>query len=400
VNGFFPRLEEPAVRAVLERLIDLADRTPLLERSRPPGFRAREKDLPQFYELAAQDRLVVWRFIEHLRDAGWIRIAGKRLRADQSPWDVHPRLTLVAEAEPAVRAALGRESATTTYTRRWREAVLGAASRFGGDVEPLSRTPIEVPEQGPEQIVERLCGMSHMDPGTLAREASARALWGLSKLLDNRVDAVNAALGRTILREKPLLVNVHVCDESPQEILFVENEVSYILAAATCPRGRALVWSSGFMASAKRLREPGGMTLHATAASTREGVLHLEALLRDGHGARLFFFGDLDYAGMRILRQLREIFPEMAAWEPGYDVLLDQLASGEGHAPEAAEKTGQSDPVTTGCRYADEHLLPAIRTTGRFVDQEAFTWTDLCCTPGPDWREEGPGQSCRDPKMA
>jgi len=59
VNGLLPRLEEPAVRAVLERLIDLADRTPLVERSRPPGFRAREKDLPQFYELAAQDRLVV-----------------------------------------------------------------------------------------------------------------------------------------------------------------------------------------------------------------------------------------------------------------------------------------------------------------------------------------------------
>ena len=327
MNEFAPPLEEPAVRAVLERLIDLADRTPLAERSRPPGFRATESDLPQFYDLLAEDRWVVWRFIEHLREAGWIRIASKRLRSEQSPWDVHPRLTLVAEAEEAVREALGREMAETTYVRRWRNAVLGASSRFPGDVEPLSRMPIVVPEQDPEQIVERLRGMSGLAPGTLAREASARALWGLSKLLDNRVEAVNAALGGNVLREKPLLVNAHVGDESPQEILFVENEVSYILAAAACPRGRALVWSSGFMASAKRLREPGGMTLHATAASIRGGVLRLEALLREGQGLRLFFFGDLDYAGMRILRQLRDSFPEMTAWEPGYAFLVNQLTS-------------------------------------------------------------------------
>ena len=78
----------------------------------------------------AEDRWLIWRFIEQLRDAGWIAMSGKRQSADQAPWDVRPRLTLVPEAEAAVRAALGRESVETPYTRQWRDAVLRAAPEF------------------------------------------------------------------------------------------------------------------------------------------------------------------------------------------------------------------------------------------------------------------------------
>lgn len=243
-------------------------------------------------------------------------------------------------------------------------------------MEALRRVPIEVAGQVAQRVVERIARMRELAPGTLAREASARYLWGLSKLLDNRVDAVNAALGHGVLREKPLLVNVHAPDSALREILFVENEVSYLVAAATSPSWRALVWSSGFMASARRLREVGGMNLHATVASSRDGLLRLQALLMSGAGLPFGFFGDLDFAGMRILRQLRYCFPSMVAWEPGYRVLVHQLNCGEGHAPEAGEKTGQTDPGTTGCKLADEHLLPAIRKTGMFVDQEIFNWAD------------------------
>lgn len=377
MSGFEPHLEEPAVRAVLDRLIDLVDHTPLNERARPPGFRVRQSNLPAFFAIEdAQDRRLVWRFVEQLRDAGWIRISGGRQRADQAPWDVSPRLTLVPEAEQAIRAALGRENPETPYGRTWRDLVLGAAPRFAGNVQPLSRAPIELPDTTPEEIIERIVQMSKLVPETLAREASARSFWGLSKLLDNRVDAVNAALGHLVLREKPLLVNVHVPGNTLQEILFVENEVSYLTAIDACPLERALVWSSGFMASAKRLREAGGMTLHATGHSDREGVRRLEALLKSAEGLPFAFFGDLDYAGMRILRQLRETFPLMTAWKIGYAFLVDQLVRGEGHAPEAGEKAGQVDPQATGCAYADGQLLPAIRKWGRFVDQEGFNWVD------------------------
>jgi hypothetical protein len=377
MSDFVPHLEEPAVRALLDRLIDLLDRTPLAERARPPGFRVNHRELPTFFALEdAQDRRLVWSFIEQLRKAEWIQITGKHHRADQAPWEVAPRLTLVPQAERAVRAALGRETVETPYARQWRDAVLAAAPRFAGDVQPLSRTPIEVPDATPEQIIDRIRQMADLAPGTLTREASARYLWGLSKLLDNRFDAVNAALGQAVLREKPLLVNVHVPSRALHEVLFIENEVSYLMAIAACPSWRALVWSSGFMASARRLREPGGMTLHATAASARDGLIRLDALLKSAEDLPFAFFGDLDYAGMRILRQLRESFPSMGAWLAGYRVLLHQLERGEGHAPEAGDKAGQTDPESTGCMFADGTILPAIRALGRFVDQEGYNWVD------------------------
>lgn len=42
------------------------------------------------------------------------------------------------------------------------------------------------------------------------------------------------------------------------------------------------------------------------------------------------------------------------------------------HVPESANKERQADSETTGCAYADEVLLTALRGAGRFVDQEAF----------------------------
>jgi hypothetical protein len=86
----------------------------------------------------------------------------------------------------------------------------------------------------------------------------------------------------------------------------------------------------------------------------------------------VYFWGDLDYAGMAILKELRVIFPNVRAWQPGYARLLARLSSDEAHTPEEAAKTGQSDPGATGCAYADTVLLPGIRAQSRFVDQESF----------------------------
>ena len=69
---------------------------------------------------------------------------------------------------------------------------------------------------------------------------------------------------------------------------------------------------------------------------------------------------------------LREVFPRGSAWQPGYQILARLLTQGGGHLPDQASKTQQSDPGETGCRYADQELLPTMRQYGRFIDQEAF----------------------------
>lgn len=86
----------------------------------------------------------------------------------------------------------------------------------------------------------------------------------------------------------------------------------------------------------------------------------------------VYFFGDLDHAGMQILASLREVFPQASAWRPGYVQLVSLLAAGAGHPPELAAKAQQTDPGRTGCAYADDELLPLLRSQGRFIDQEAF----------------------------
>jgi hypothetical protein len=76
---------------------------------------------------------------------------------------------------------------------------------------------------------------------------------------------------------------------------------------------------------------------------------------------------------MQILKSLKELFPDIQAYVPGYAPMLEMLKKGRSHSAEMANKHGQVDPKMTGCAYADSQLLPAIREYQGFVDQEAIT---------------------------
>jgi hypothetical protein len=84
----------------------------------------------------------------------------------------------------------------------------------------------------------------------------------------------------------------------------------------------------------------------------------------------VYFWGDLDYSGMTILASLRSTFPSAQAWRPGYDPMLARLKNGDGHSPAESGKERQRVIEATGCVYADDHLIPALRATERFLDQE------------------------------
>ncbi|HYQ72339.1 MAG TPA: Wadjet anti-phage system protein JetD domain-containing protein [Gammaproteobacteria bacterium] len=379
MTGFQPHLEEKAVSDILNRLIDLLDRQPMSERSRPPGFRVNDQELTSFFNLTdAQDRQLIWRFIEQLADADWIKISRGRKSVEREPWTGDPRISLVPKAEAAIRATLGRGEIETNYLTLWREAIYAAKEYFCGDIEPLSRSPLRVNGKSAQQVVDRLTSLKNNRQAKYAREISARIFWGLSKALDGRVDSINIAFGRQLLLEKPLLVNAHIPAASIDDLVFIENEVSYLAAMEDCPSNTGLIWTSGFMLSAKRLLEPNGIALHVSKGSIEgAGNLALE-LLRGAIPVRLFFFGDLDYSGMQILKQLRQVFPSIVCWDQGYQFLVDQLLSGNAHAPNDADKSGQVDPITTGCQFADTNLLPQIRDgidSGHgFVDQEVYDW--------------------------
>jgi hypothetical protein len=168
------------------------------------------------------------------------------------------------------------------------------------------------------------------------------------------------------------------------EALFIENLVTFERMADTRGpewRNSLLVYAAGFKGSAKRLRHRGGCRVYLRTAmaetlavdpSSTRGLSIVNDWLFDRADLPVRFFGDFDYAGMQILASLREVFPDAVAWQPGYSELLRVVASGGGHVPEAANKERQTDPGTTGCVYADGVLLTALRSFGRFADQEAF----------------------------
>jgi hypothetical protein len=157
-------------------------------------------------------------------------------------------------------------------------------------------------------------------------------------------------------------------------VLFIENQDSYTLACEGRPQaasGLALVYAAGFRGTAERLRQREGVRLHYAGAGQSSWQASFEQWWfgQAAPAGPLAFWGDLDFAGMAILAGLRQRFGGLSAWAPGYRPLLEQLRNQGGHALEAADKQGQTDPGNTGCPFADRKLLPAIREYGG-VDQE------------------------------
>ncbi|WP_338820610.1 Wadjet anti-phage system protein JetD domain-containing protein [Acidovorax temperans] len=215
----------------------------------------------------------------------------------------------------------------------------------------------------------------------LLREVSARLFWGMSKVLDDRQKLVAALLGELEcpFPASPIQLLVQLPEREFREVLFIENQMSFeqaVRSGAVHLECVAVAFASGFKGSAQRLRSQGGASVYYSqrGASTPqhrdafEAWLYAESLERP-----VFFWGDLDWSGMAILKAMRQSFPTLQAWPRGYEPMLHQLLAGQGHTPHEADKQGQLPVSSTGCPYADAQLIPALRSTGAFVDQELFS---------------------------
>jgi hypothetical protein len=241
---------------------------------------------------------------------------------------------------------------------------------------------IDLPDHAMAQVVQQLNKLPALaEQEMLLREVSAQLFWGLSKVLDKRQALVAALLGvdECPFPESPIQLQVYLPVGGYTAVLFIENVTSFEQAcqsAGTAFAGLALVYACGFKGSAKRLRQPGGCSLYYAGTGALGGDVQrtFETWLfgRDDSASPVYFWGDLDYSGMRILAAMRCTFAQLRAWEPGYAPMLQTLLAGEGHSPDAADKSGQRPLDTCGCRYADQQLIPAMKAQGRFVDQEAF----------------------------
>ncbi|SHG25027.1 hypothetical protein SAMN04487965_3618 [Microbulbifer donghaiensis] len=221
------------------------------------------------------------------------------------------------------------------------------------------------------------------------RQLSARCFLGDSKYLDSswRQSLVRGLFPSRSgkICERPLLMHLYL-PVRVEQVLLIENQDSFLLLADLQPGSTALVYIEGYRGGAARVRAPG--VARFSTVNDASTVVRREFLQWwQGQADRelpVYFWGDLDCEGMHIAAALRHSFRALDCWRPGYMSLLDRLRAGGGHLPEQAGKQGQKSISSTGCEYADRVLIPAIRASGRYVDQEAIAHEQLTaiCTVG------------------
>lgn len=347
LHWFLDRLETPRSQAITRRV------TP--------------STLPALYRFG-EDTRYRWRLLEQLAgDYGIFEIRyDTQLARHQEPYE-NAQFRLRPESEPLLRAWLDRPR-DDPAVMLWREALLPWQDHFADQGLALLASRPDVAGYSPPELVAAFAAVKQQLGRQLSlREVSARCFRGDSKFLDQRLELLNKLYGPAMAQivPRPLLLTAWA-PAGFSRLLIVENQDSFLRLVATPPATYALLYSGGFRASAARLHS--AHTCFAFLPGSDAAQFRQRWLSPD---TSCHFWGDLDFAGMGILKALRNSLPLLQAWQEGYQPLLELLLAGHGHTARQAGKAGQSDPGTTGCAFADSVLLPALRSRQRFIDQEA-----------------------------
>jgi hypothetical protein len=362
--------EEGEISALLHAALDRFDRQRGVDRQRRISLTVRDH-LPSLARAdAAADQ--TWSLILELARRGVLAVR----KPTRSLYDVDwqdAKIAFAPEVEDTLRVWLRREWSEPAAVA-WRRAIERHAPKFHDAGAALLSQRIVIENRSADDIVAALAAAADIRVPMTLRQLSATVFWGDSKILDERGELVAALLPQLEIRDRALVIAVHL-PQHCRGVLFIENQDTYTAAAAGTPAEAAefaLIYAAGFRGSAARVRNRAGSLLHYAGPGLGELAPRFDAWWYDGATAfgPVWFWGDLDFAGMQILKSLRVRFEELEAWPVGYEPLRVQLESGGGHGARADDPKGQIDPVLTGCAYADAVLLPAIRTHGR-RDQES-----------------------------
>lgn len=363
--------DEPEILALLNFVIDRFDEQPGAARSRSilPGAEQHLPSLGRGDEQADQ----TWALVQELARIDVLQVRPGKRGAYDAEWH-NSKLAFAPTIEPVLREWLQRPAGQSRL-QVWRQAVDEHASLFPAGCELLRTKHIAVPGRTSREVVMALASLGSIQRPATLRQLSTRAFWGDSKVLDERGELITALFPALQVRERPMVVVVHL----PERIggaLFIENQDNYSAALDGEPssaRNHAIIYLAGFRGTALRIRSRQGVRLHfaGPGMAQREAFEHwwFDAA---GMPGPLFFWGDLDFAGMQMLKSLRERFGEVQAWRPGYEPMLAELAAAAAGNRAPVDGLGarrQVDPVATGCAFADTELLPSIRKLG-FWDQE------------------------------
>ncbi|WP_049721497.1 Wadjet anti-phage system protein JetD domain-containing protein [Gilvimarinus polysaccharolyticus] len=344
-----------------------------LEAGRRPYLKVTPKVVPELYDFQGQDAEYLWALLQSLDyEFHILSIKLAQLKPHDEPYD-NAKIYFMADKEPMVRQWLNRP-AFDPYAITWAHELTRLQDKFEDAGAALWQRHIRVKGMSAAQVVQAFAALAHelRQPTTL-RTLSARCFAGDSKFLDPHEPLLRALYPSLManLRVRPVMLTVHLA-ASPTEILFVENQDTFLALAEADLPNVTLVYSAGFRGSAARVREFGQVVFSYLNVGRNIEAFHHAWFNRNSDALPVFFWGDLDYAGMSILKALRQSFAGLNAWRPGYEPLRARLQQGRGHTQISGVKNQQSDPGATGCEYADTVLLSAIRQENSFIDQEAI----------------------------
>lgn len=375
-------LESGGIRQLLDMLVDRLDAADQRGSGTTQSVALTEKTWPALYRATLESQKEdLWERVTELCRWGWLKSKPEDATRSRSGYARAPRL-IVANAA-AVRGAIGRPERVRSSAERWRDAVSLHLNAAADVKQAVSGFCIDMPDRSMTEVVQQLNRLPELaQQSMLLREASARLFWGMSKVLDKRQGLVAAMLGlaECPFPESPIQMQVFLPADEFKGILFIENQMSFEQATRSTSgafKDLALVFASGFKGSARRLRGQASVYYSQRGELAGSPRARFEEWLAGNSGsscAPVYFWGDLDWSGMRILSAMRASFTGLEAWQPGYAPMRDALLRGEGHSPEAADKSGQVPLTETCCTFADSELLPALVACRKFVDQEVFTF--------------------------
>lgn len=362
--------DEVDIASLLNAVLDRFDRQPGDARQRQVILPA-EKYLQSLgHADALSDQL--WAMVRELERLGLLRIRPASRNSFDHEWKA-AKLAFAPASEPVLREWLGRER-TERAMQLWRRAVESQAGAFPRGCEALLNRRVVIRGHSPEEVVAAFASIAALKGPLTLRQLSAAVFWGDSKVLDNRADLIAGLFPELEIRERPLVISVFL-PQLYQGTLFIENQDTYVTAVDGFPeqcRNLALVYAAGFRGAASYIRARTSVLLHyaGPGAAALQPQFERWWFERDASLGPCALWGDLDFAGMQILKALRSRFEGLTAWRPGYELMLETLRKRGGYSSSAATDPAQTDPQFTGCPFADSVLLPAIRQYGQF-DQES-----------------------------
>jgi hypothetical protein len=357
--------DEPEIMALLNAVLDRFDQQSATDRQRPTWI-AVEKHLHSLARMDAQaDQL--WKFVLQLQSLAVLSIKLARKHAYDAEWH-QAKLGFNIDSEATLRAWLNRP-ASPPPMKQWQAAVQQHADLFTNGIAPLLERRIVIAQRSDDEVIRAIATLGNIQSPATLRQLSTHAFWGDSKVLDDREDLITTLFPSLILRDRAIVVAVHL-PATIAGVLFIENQDTYTHALDgeyTGTAELALVYLSGFKNTAERIREQAGARLHFSGTLNQAAHFSEWWFGNDSNITQLFFWGDLDFAGMQMLKLLRQRFGNVQAWQPGYASMIDQVVRCGGK--QSISESMQTDPQLTGCEYADSVLLPTIREHG-FLDQE------------------------------